>query len=69
MDANALHSHAKGKKHCDIAKNCLAGLHCSFFWKEETPAVNTAKKTVKKYVRTAKVNYDLAPCIKEQLEK
>ena len=52
MDANVLDSHAKGKKHCDIAKNWLAGLHSSFFRKEEKPAVNTAKRTVKKYVRT-----------------
>ena len=54
MGANVLDSHTKVKKHCDIAKDRLAGLHCSFFRKKK-PAVSIAEKSVKKYVRTAKL--------------
>ena len=44
MCANALGSHAKDKKHCEMAKNRSAGLHCSFFRKEEKSAGSTAEK-------------------------
>ena len=44
MGANALDSHAKGKKHCDIVKNRSAGLVCSFFRKEEQSAVSSTEK-------------------------
>ena len=44
LGVNALDSHAKSKKRCDIAKNRSAGLHCSFFEKEEKSAVSTAEK-------------------------
>ena len=55
MGANALDSHAKGKKHCDIAKNYWAGLHCSLFRKEEKLAVSTAEKDSKEILRAAKL--------------
>ena len=54
MGANALNSHAKGKKHCDPAKNRSAGLHCSFFRKEEKPAVSTAEKDCKEICNDGK---------------
>ena len=54
MGANALDSHAKGKKHCYIAKNRSAGLHCSFFRKEEEPAVSTAEKGSKEVCKDDK---------------
>ena len=54
MAANVLDSHAKGKKHCDIAKNCSAGLHCSFFRKTEEPAVSTAEKDSKEICKAGK---------------
>ena len=60
MSANALDSHAKGKKHC-VAKNRSAGLHCSFFRKEEKPAVSTAEKDNKEIYKggkTVKVRLD-----------
>ena len=44
MGANALDSHAKGKKHCDIVKNRSAGLVCLFFRKEEQSAVSSTEK-------------------------
>ena len=47
MSPNALDSHAKGKKHCDIVKKRSAGLHCSFFRKDEKPAASTAEKDSK----------------------
>ena len=55
MGANALDSHAKGKKHCDIAKNSSAGLYCSFFRKEEKPAVSTAEKESKEICKDGKI--------------
>ena len=54
MGANALDSHAKGKKHCDIAKNYWAGLHCSLFRKEEKLAVSTAEKDSKEICKGGK---------------
>ena len=54
MGANAPDSHAKSKKHCDIAKNRSAGSHCSFFRKEEKPAVSTAEKGSKEICKDGK---------------
>ena len=54
MGANALDSHAKAKKHCDIAKRRSAGLHCSFFRKEENPVVSTAEKDIKEICKDGK---------------
>ena len=54
MGANVLDSHAKGKKHCGIAKNRSAGLYCSFFRKEEKPAVSTAEKDSKEIRKDGK---------------
>ena len=54
MSANALDSHAKGKKHCNITKKRSAGLHCSFFRKEEKPAVRTAEKDSKEICKDGK---------------
>ena len=54
VGANVLDSHAKGKKHFDIAKNHSAGLHCSFFRKEEKPAVSTAEKDSKEICKDGK---------------
>ena len=69
MGANALNSHAKGKKHCDIAKKRSARLHCSFFRKEEKPAVSTVKKDSKEICKDGKTvkgkldDYLLDDCI------
>ena len=54
MRPNALDSHGKGKKHCDISKNRSAGLHCSFFRKEEKPAVTTAENDSKEICKDDK---------------
>ena len=54
MGANALDSHAEGKKHCDIAKSCTAELDCSFFTKEKKPAVSTAEKDSKEIFKDGK---------------
>ena len=54
MDANALDSHAKGKKHYDIAKNHSAELHCSFFRKEEKPAASTDENDSKEMCKDSK---------------
>ena len=52
MGANALDSHAKGKKHCDIVKNRSAGLVRSFFRKEQLVVL---KNSVKKHVGMTKM--------------
>ena len=54
MDVNALDSHTKVKTHCGIVKNHSAGLHCSFFRKEEKPAVTTAEKDSKDICKDGK---------------
>ena len=54
MSANALDRQAKGKKHCNITKKRSAGLHCSFFRKEEKPAVRTAEKDSKEICKDGK---------------
>ena len=54
MGVNVLDSHAKVRKYCDIAKNRSAGLHCSFFRKEEKPAVSTVEKDSKEICKDGK---------------
>ena len=53
MGANALDSHTKGKN-IDIVKNSSAGLHCSFFRREEKPAGSTAEKDSKEICKNGK---------------
>ena len=63
IGANALDSHAKGKKLWLVVKKRSTGLHCSFF-KNEKPAVSTAEKVSKEIRKDGKtVNGTLDDCL------
>ena len=55
MGTNALDSHDKSKKHYDIAKTVQLGCIAHFLEKKKSQLLALMKKTVKKYVRTAKL--------------
>ena len=55
MGANALDSHAKGKKHCDTSKTVQLDCIAHSLEEKKSQLLVLLKKIVKKYVRTAKL--------------